>query len=137
MSEKINQIIEEKIFGNKCEWFSFVNNELTEGTHGNNPFLRVVDDYDVEYIEYYDLPDYWNEIEHAFEIAEKLKLTLYPSYDSWQVFSSNTSGSSRDTKWIGTTNNQEWVKSKYPSHAICLGALKILNIDIDSLNDTI
>lgn len=130
-SEKINQIIEEKVFGNKCVWFSFVNNELVEGNHGVSPFLKVLDDSDDESIEYHELPDYWNEIRYAFEIAEKFKLTLHPSYDGWQVFYSNTSGSTRDTKWIGTTNNQKWVESKYACEAICLAALKILKIEID------
>lgn len=135
--EKINQIIEEKVFGNKCVWFSFVNNELTEGTDGCSPFLKVLDNSDEENLEYHDLPDYWNEIGCAFEIAEKLKLTLYPSYDGWEVFYSNTSGSSRDTKWIGTTNNKEWIKSNYASEAICLSALKILNVDINKICDII
>ena len=135
--DKINQLIEEKILGNKCVWFSFINNELTEGTHGFSPFLRVLDDSDEEDIEYYDLPDYWNDIEPAMKLVEKLKLSITPSYNGWNVFYSNTSGSTGDTKWIGTTNNKKWTESEYLTEAICIAALKIFNIDINKINDII
>lgn len=128
--EIINGLIEEKLFENKCIWFSYINGQSEEGIGGSFPYLKVLDESRTR-IEYNDLPNYWSEIKYAFNIVEKLKLTLTPSYDGWRVFQSNTSGSTRDTNWVGTTNNQTWVKSECITEAICLAALKILKIKIE------
>lgn len=130
--EIINQLIEENLFGYKCVWFSYVNGELEEGDHGSSLHVKV-EENNGAYIEHHSTSDYWSEIEPAFDIVEKLKLTLTPSYDGWRVFQSNTSGSTRDTNWVGTTNNQKWVASQSITEAICLAALKILKIDIDEI----
>lgn len=125
MSERINQLIEENIFENKCAWFSFVNNKLTEGNHGSTPHLRVLDSNG----DYQELPDYFGNISEAFRVMEKMQLTLTPSYSGWKVFRSNSSGFSRESSWIGTTNKQRWIESERAPEAICLAALKLLRLD--------
>lgn len=73
------------------------------------------------------LPRYSTNITDAWEIVEKLHLTITPK---WKVFKTNTSGTHGDTRWIGTTNNQVWSKHDSLPMAICKAALKSVGIII-------
>ena len=70
----------------------------------------------------------------AWLIAEKLRLTVTPSFDGWEVFYANASSSQRDCQYIGTTNRQKWIEHKSASKAICLCALHQLGIVLEEVN---
>jgi len=65
---------------------------------------------------------YSTEISAAWEIVEKLKLTVHPTFGGWNVANCNASGSG-ETSWVGITNHQKWVYAETAPEAICKAAL--------------
>jgi hypothetical protein len=74
------------------------------------------------------VPRYSTDIAAAWLVAEKLRLTVTPTWspangDCWQAARCNWMQSG-ETNAVGMTNNGQWTKGETAPLAICLAALK-------------
>jgi hypothetical protein len=124
-NKEIDHLIAEKVMN-----YRVIPPSIHEPTGFKNAgYFVVKEETDDEDAVWVNQRDYCPSIDiyEAMLVVEKLHLTITPK---WKVFFANASGMQRDTKWIGTTNNQEWVKHESLPMAICLAALKIKGINI-------
>ncbi|MGG3890282.1 BC1872 family protein [Metabacillus fastidiosus] len=128
MNEKINKLIAEKVMGWKVK---MAMDGVTE-YYDNGSFCegKWVEDIGICEKDNVDVFKPSEKIQDAWMAVEKLKLTVTPSFNGWRVFSANSSGSTRDVNWIGTTNNQEWVENENVCMAICLAALEYVGVSL-------
>ena len=84
----------------------------------NGDFLHIVSDE----VPKPPLKHYSTEISAAWELVEKKRLTVHPTYDGYEVVYCNASGSG-EKNWVGTTNGIKWIFGKTAPEAICKAAL--------------
>lgn len=114
-NQKINQLIAEKIMG----WVEHSEFNFTVWKDSEDMWHGFTSDFKPS-----------ENMNDAWLIVQKLKLTIHPTYNGWEVFRSNTSRSERDCQYIGTTNNQKWVEHESAPMAICLFGLQTVGITI-------
>lgn len=69
------------------------------------------------------VPHYSTEISAAWEVAEKLHLTVTPGIRGWRAARCNWSQSGETTA-VGMTNHRQWVEAETAPLAICLAAAR-------------
>ena len=72
---------------------------------------------------------YSSDIAAAWEVVEKMGITVTPGHNGWKAAKCNAGGSG-ETTWVGLTNHQEFTEADTAPLVISLCALKAKGIDV-------
>lgn len=107
---------------------------ISQYVFGNTEFVchNCEDDYHVVdrqgLVAYVPVPNYSIDISAAWEVAEKLRITVTPDIGhGWKAAWCNASGSG-ETTWVGMTNRRKWIIAETAPLAICRAALEAMGV---------